>query len=87
MGNLGVTAKITGGKKVSISYNNAKTIEYATGELTNYLSAADFKHTNPALLENANRDNIILISGLLLAKNLVVDIETDFDLSEKSWHL
>lgn len=81
MGNLGITAKITGGKKVSISYDNAKTIEYATGEFTNYLSDADFKHSNPSLLENANKDNILLISGVLVAKNLVVDIETDFDLS------
>ncbi len=30
------------------------------------------------MLKNANRDNIIILSGIVFAKNLVVDIETDF---------
>lgn len=83
MGNLEITAKLTGGKKVSISYNNAKSVHYPVGEIDNYLSSADFKHSNPSLLENANKDNILLITGILLAKNLVVDIETNFDISAK----
>ena len=37
-----------------------------------------FRHRNPALLKNSNRDNIIIISGIVFAKNLVVEIETDF---------
>ena len=39
-----------------------------------------FKHPNKTLLRNANRDNILVISGVLLAKNLVVEIETDFSI-------
>lgn len=81
MGNLEITAKIKSGKKVSISYTNAKTVQYTTGELETYLHDSDFKHSNPTLLDNANKDNILLISGILLAKNLVVEIETTFDLS------
>jgi hypothetical protein len=50
------------------------------GDITNYLSSADFKHPNPVLLKNANRNNILIITGAVMAQNLVVEIETDFNL-------
>ena len=83
LGNLEITTKFSGGKKVSISYNNAKSVEYAIGEIENYLSVSDFKYVNPSLLENANKDNILIISGILLARNLVVEIETDSDIKDE----
>lgn len=81
LGNFELSTKIKSGKKVTISYDNSLTKEYPTGEIENYLSNADFRHNNPALLKNANRNNIIVISGIVFAKNLVVEIETNFDLS------
>ena len=81
MGNLGLSVKINKGKKVTISYDNSITKECPTGELENYFSGADFRHSNPALLKNANRNNIIIVSGVVFAKNLIVDIETDFKLT------
>jgi hypothetical protein len=76
-----LSAKIKSGKKVTISYDNSLTKEYPVGELENYLSNADFRHHNPALLKNANRNNILIISGVVFAKNLVVEIETNFELT------
>jgi len=81
MGTFQISAKIKSGKKVTISYDNAITKECPVGEIENYFSTADFKHSNLALLKNANRNNIVIITGVVLAKNLVVEIETDFDLN------
>ncbi len=80
LGIFELSAEVKSGKKVTISYDNSITKEVPIGEIQNYLSSADFKHPNKALLKNANRDNILIISGVLFAKNLIVEIETDFTL-------
>lgn len=80
LGAFELSVKIKSGKKVTISYDNSVTKVIALGELTNYLANADFKHPNPVLLKNANRNNILVITGAVLAQNLVVQIETDFNL-------
>jgi hypothetical protein len=80
LGNFELSAKVKSGKKVTISYDNSVTKVIPVGEITNYLSGADFKHPNPVLLNNANGNNILVITGAVLAQNLVVDIETDFNL-------
>ncbi len=56
LGNLGLSASFNGGKNVSISYNNSKTLTVASGDISNYLSSADFKYANREFLRNANRD-------------------------------
>ena len=38
---------------------------------------ADFLHTNKRLLKNANRNNLLLITGILLAKSIHIEIETE----------
>jgi hypothetical protein len=77
LGAFELSLEVASGKKISISYKGAITREVPIGELENYFSNADFKHPNKALLRNANRDQLLLITGVLFAKNLVVDIETD----------
>lgn len=79
LGNFELSAKVTSGKKVTISYDNSVTKVIPLGDIINYLSSADFIHPNPVLLKNANRNNIIVITGAVLAQNLVVEIETDFN--------
>jgi hypothetical protein len=81
VGQFDLSASIKSGKRVSISYDNSVTRTIPTGELTNYLSEADFLHPNPVLLRNANRDNLLVITGVVMAKNLVVEIDTDFTIS------
>lgn len=80
LGTFELGSKIKSGKKVTISYDNSVTKEYAIGNLEEYMYGADFLHPNPSLLKNANRDYILLITGVVFAKNLIVDIETDFAL-------
>ncbi len=81
LGDFEISTKIKSGKKVTISYDNSITKEVPTGEIENYLSNADFRYNNPALLKNANRNNIIVVSGIVYAKNLIIEVETDFNLS------
>lgn len=80
LGAFNVSNKIKSGYRVTISYDNSVTKEYAIGNIEHYLSTADFAHPNPILLKNANRNNILLITGAIFAKNLIVEIETDFTL-------
>lgn len=80
LGAFDLTGKIKTGKKVTISYDQSATKVIPLGEITNYLSTADFKHPNPVLLKNANRNNLLIITGAVFAKNLTVEIETDFNL-------
>ncbi len=81
LGNFEISSKIKSGKTVTISYDNAITREVATGEIRSYFRNADFLHPNPDLLKHANRNNLLIINGVLLAKNLIVEIETDFELN------
>ena len=83
LGTFDISSKIKSGKTVSISYDNSVTKEYAIGPIADYLSTADFKHTNPLLLKNANRNNILVITGTVFARNLVADFVTDFVLDAK----
>jgi hypothetical protein len=80
LGTFEISSKIKSGKTVTISYDNSITKEYAVGNIEEYFSSSDFIHANPALLKNANRNLILIITGTVFAKNLVVDIETDFTL-------
>lgn len=77
--NIAVESLISSGKSVSIAYDNSESLEISLGQIEAYLHAADYLHPNPSLLKHANRDQIMIISGVLLAKNLVVTIETDFE--------
>lgn len=78
LGAIELSAEVKSGKKVIIGYDNSITQEVPIGEIDNYLANADFKHPNIPLLNHLNRNNIIVISGVLFAKNLMVEIETDF---------
>ncbi|AXT19920.1 hypothetical protein D7030_02015 [Flavobacteriaceae bacterium AU392] len=81
IGMFELSTEVSSGKMITISYDNSITKEVPIGEVQSYLSNADFKHPNRPLLNNANRDNILIITGVLCAKNLVVEIETDFNLN------
>lgn len=76
LGGFQLSASIKAGKKLTISYDQAQTKIVAIGAIESYLSQADFLHPNPILLRNANRNNILIVNGLVAAKHLNVDIET-----------
>ena len=80
LGALGITAKFKSGKKVTISYDNSICRQCDSGIIDQVLSQADFVHENRRLYDQLNNDDILLITGVLSAKNLLVKIETDTDI-------
>ncbi|MGB0811862.1 MAG: hypothetical protein ACPGSF_04960, partial [Flavobacteriaceae bacterium] len=56
------------GKQIGLSYDQVTSTEVAIGDVQNYLMVADFMHPNKRLLKNANRNNLLLITGMLTAK-------------------
>jgi len=85
LGEFGLSTKIKSGISVSIAYDNAKAIDYAYGNLSNYFydKDSDFKYINPELFTQANRNNLVIITGILFAQNLEVHIKTSNDLDTK----
>jgi hypothetical protein len=71
------------GKKLSISYKNAISEAVPMGNLVEFLQKADFVHPNPILLRAANRNNLLIITGVLTAEQLIVELESDTKLSNK----
>lgn len=82
--NFRLSTKFLKGKQITIGYDNAITVEYPIGDIENYLAAADFRHYNPALLKNLNRNNVFIISGVIFAKNLIAEIDTDMDFNTET---
>lgn len=80
LGKLGLAAKLGHGKKVTMSYNNTKTLIVPLTDLSKYLSQAEFPQAND-FIKDANRDNFIVITGILTAKDFISTIETDTDIS------
>ena len=81
LGNLSLETLISSGKSVGVSYEGSESEELVMGSLENYLHQADYLHPNPSLFSHSNKDQILLISGVLWAKNLVITIETDIEIS------
>ncbi len=82
LSNVDIAADIKYGKNIIISYDNSSSKEIDLGTLEAYLSTCDFLHPeNESLLKNLNKNDVIVTTGILYAKNLVVEIETDFNIS------
>jgi hypothetical protein len=79
--NLNLSGEIKSGKSVKISYDNSITKEIEVGLLETFLLNCDFLHPNELLLKNLNRNDVIVTTGVLYAKNLIVEIETDFSIT------
>jgi hypothetical protein len=78
LNNLELETLITSGTKISMAYEGSESKEVSIGNLEDYMHTADYLHPNPSLFYHANKDRVMLISGVLLAKNLVITIDTDF---------
>ncbi|WP_348799580.1 gasdermin [Flavobacterium adhaerens] len=81
LSNFDISAEIKSGKSVTVSYNNSITKEIEIGALEHYLSNFDFLHPNNVLLKNLNQNDVIIITGILYAKNLNIEIDTDYTIS------
>ena len=76
LGKLTLSTKFDKGRNVEISYDQSKSFIVPAGELSNFLENADFQHPNKELLRNANRNNLLIITGVLMAKNIKALIHT-----------
>ena len=65
------------GKQIGLSYDQVTSTEVAIGDVQNHLMVADFLHPNKRLLKNANRNNLLLITGILVAKSIHIEIESN----------
>jgi len=80
LGNFDISANIQKGKNITIAYDNSTTSTCDMNEVRNYLYSAKLVGTNPALLNNLFRDQVIIITGIIYAKKLAVEIQTKFEL-------
>jgi hypothetical protein len=80
---LGLETVFQSGKKLSISYKNTVSESVPVGKLVDFLQQADFLHPNPLLLRSANRNNLLIITGVVTAEQLVVEMETNKKLTNK----
>jgi hypothetical protein len=71
------------GKKVNIAFKNSQSEVVPLGKLIDFFDKADFLHPNPILMRNANRNHLIIISGIVSAEQLVVEFDADSKLSSK----
>ncbi|WP_167619098.1 hypothetical protein [Maribellus sediminis] len=69
--------KINCGKKVTISYNNSYTKEFTFGDIEEFIVAAETKDISSAVMAHLNKNDIVVITGIIYAKSLNVTIETD----------
>lgn len=84
MGMLELSSKIAKGKSLSISYDNSVCTEYMPADIESFLSSCDFVHPNASLMDNLNDNDVLILSGVLAAKNLKVKIETELASDIKS---
>lgn len=80
---INLDAVFNSGKKISISYKNAFSEAVPIGNLTEFFQQADFLHSNPVLLRNANRNRLIIVTGIVSAEHLQVEWDTDTKLTSR----
>jgi hypothetical protein len=71
------------GRKINISYKNAQSELVPLGKIIEFFGEADFLHPNPVLMRNANRNHLVIISGIVSAEQLVVEFDADTKFSNK----
>ena len=71
------------GKKISISYKNAYSEAIPIGQLIRFFQEADFLHPNPILLRHANRNRLLVVTGIVSAEQLIVEWDADTKLNSK----
>ena len=71
------------GKKINIAFKNSQSEVVPLGKLIEFFANADFLHPNPILMRNANRNHLIIITGIVSAEQLIVELDADSKLTSK----
>ncbi len=72
---LNLTNTSSGVEKLSVSFSDAFAYELELGSILDYFNNGKFKATHEYMIDKANKDNLIFISGELKAKNIYVTLE------------
>jgi hypothetical protein len=75
-----ISTGIQTGQKISIKYKDAYTASVAIGQLTSYLSESSIEDLNENFIHHLNANQVLLITGVVFAKQLVMDVSTDRDI-------
>ena len=79
-----ISTGIQTGQKISIKYKDAYSASVAIGSLSSFLAESNLVEENKNFIRQLNSNNILLISGVVFAKQLVMDVTTDRDI-DVSW--
>lgn len=72
------------GQKISIKYKDAYTASVAIGQLTSLLSESTLENVSENFMHHLNSNQVLLITGVVFAKQLVMEVSTDRDI-DVSW--
>jgi len=75
-----ISTGIQTGQKISIKYKDAYTSSVAIGQLTSYLSESSLENVSENFIHHLNANQVLLITGVVFAKQLVMDVITDRDI-------
>lgn len=79
---LDLNSSITNGKSIAISFEDSICKGYELNNLERYLDNADVKDaSNKLFIKNLNKNDILLISSVLYAKELKIEIKTESEIS------
>lgn len=76
LGQINFNSSNIKGKRVNISYDQAATTRVPISDIEKYLNMADLRNPYSSILKDMNRNNLIVITGLISAKKIIAEIET-----------
>ena len=75
-----ISTGIQTGQKISIRYKDAYTASVAIGKLTSFMSESSLEDVSENFMHHLNTNQVLLITGVVFAKQLVMDVSTDRDI-------
>jgi hypothetical protein len=75
-----ISTGIQTGQKISIKYKDAYTASVSIGRLAAFLSESSLEDVSQNFMHHLNANQVLLITGVVFAKQLVMDVSTDRDI-------
>jgi hypothetical protein len=75
-----ISTGIHTGQKISLKYKDAYTASVAIGKLTSFLSESTTEDVGENFMHHLNSNQVLLITGVVFAKQLVMDVSADRDI-------
>jgi hypothetical protein len=79
-----ISTGIQTGQKISFKYKDAYTASVSIGKLATFLSQSNLEDVSEHFMHHLNANQVLLITGVVFAKQLVMDVSTDRDI-DISW--